>query len=439
MANYYVWSGGSNTPPYNTWAKAATVPLDAITAASFAPGNTVFQHAETFTVGVDTTYNLAFGLRWICTNDLANQPPTVLSTAGVIDGSGASGVDIYITNGGTLGGFIYGLKFKAGAGTASIVGASTTSDDSLVFENCGFELAGTSGSSTITFGSSSVTQKSEVTLKNCSTKFSVVTQGISIGGRIIFEDGVYPDPSGSVPNTLFEIVGRPFKFMATGVDFSGQISGVHFAEPTSVPCTIILSQCTLGAGTLNAAITVAGSEYYLYDCSSSDTHYQFANYNYRGSTTISTSIYANDGAEYNLTGDKTSWVVAGNANTSTAAPYVSPWFSVYNEVTAPITPYLEVLRDGSTTAYTDIQVWAEFSAKTTSSSSKASIGSDFGGHLSAGTAQDTGAATWVGATTPWIGKLQSPSITPSEIGHIQARVIVAGDYAVYVDPQIRGL
>lgn len=49
MANLYVASTGSNTAPYDTWAKAATAPLTATAAA--AAGDTIYQHAETFDHG----------------------------------------------------------------------------------------------------------------------------------------------------------------------------------------------------------------------------------------------------------------------------------------------------------------------------------------------------------------------------------------------------
>ena len=196
----------------------------------------------------------------------------------------------------------------------------------------------------------------------------------------------------------------------------------------------------MGAATLNATIGVCGNEYFLYDCDTADNHYKFQHICYNGTTTVSTAIYANDGATYDVAGDKNSWIVAGNANTSRANPYVSPWITKYNEATSAVTPYLEVLRDGSTTAYKDTEVWAEFSVKTTSGYTIATIDrTDFGGHISAGTNQTTGGATWTGATTPWMGKLSpSGTLTPAEIGHIQARVSVAGNFTVYVDPQIRG-
>lgn len=438
MADLYVASTGSNTAPYDTWAKAATTPLTATAAA--AAGDTIYQHAETFAIAADAAYILAAGVRWICTNDKANEPPQTLSTSGMIDGSGTSGVDIAIQGGPA---YVKGFTFKVGNGTSAGLLSFANSDlDSITLEDCFFHINGTSASSYCLFGGLSII-RSECRVINCSAKFGVASQGIYVGGRVWINGGIYPDSASVVPTSLFEGTTRAYGCWITGADFSNQTSGTMFAAPgAGVAPTFFLSQCKLGAATLSAALTVAGSEIYLYDCSSTDTHYQFAHYSYLGSTTISTSIYANDGAEYNLAGDKTSWVVAGNANTTRATPYYSPWFYRYNEATAAITPSIEILRDGSTTAFTDTQVYGIWSAKTAGGSPLVTFYDDYGGHLSAGTAQDNGVGLsgWTGESgTAWSGKLVCPSITPAEIGHLSGQVVVAGNYTVYVDPTIRGV
>lgn len=437
MANLYVASTGSNTAPYDTWAKAATAPLTATAAA--AAGDTIYQHAETFTISADTVYTLNAGVRWICTDDKVNEPPQTLSTAGVIDGSGTGGVDLYVRGGPA---YVRGLTFKAGiTGVNSTLGFADSDLDSITLDNCLIHVSGTGSVSTAMFGAIT-SVRTECRLINCSVMFGTASQGITLAGRIWIEGGTYPNASGSIPTVLFEITTRVPGFLATGVDFSNQSSGTMFAAPGAIAPIFVLSQCKLGAAALSAAITVGGSEFYLYDCATGDTHYHIAHYSYTGSTTVSTIIYANDGAEYNLSGDKVSWVVAGNANTSRANPYISPWSSRYNEATSAITPELEILRDGSSTAFTDIEVWSEWMLKTVGGSPLATLYSDYGGNLSTGTAQDNGVGLsgWTGESgTAWSGKLQCQSVTPAEIGHVSARVVVAGNHSVYVDPQIRGL
>ena len=439
MANLYVKSTGSNTSPYDTWAKAATAPLTATALA--AAGDTIYQHAETFTISVDTTYSLAAGVRWICTNDSANEPPQTLSTAGVIDGSGTSGVDITIAGGPT---YIYGLSFLAGNGaSATNIIVANTDLDRLVFDNCLFRFVNANSSSVFSFGTSNSGSRAEITFINSKVRINNAGQGLSVFCLFLVEGGNLLDASSTVPTTLVKSVNsKACKMQFVGVDFSQMTSGTIFANNINNHTDVILSQCKLGAATLAAAQSIGSNEYWLYDCSTTDTHYQFAHYAYNGSTTISTSIYANDGAEYDIAGSKHSMVVAGNANTNRAYPYISPWFSRYNEGVSAVTPTIEILRDGSATAYTDIEVWGEWTVKTTSGFPVASISTDYGGHLATGANQDAGAGLsgWTGESgTAWSGKLVCPSVTPAEIGHVSARVLVAGNHTVYVDPQIRGL
>jgi hypothetical protein len=443
MANLYVASTGSNTSPYDTWAKAATAPLTATAAA--AAGDTIYQHAETFTISADTTYTLANGVRWICTNDKVNEPPQTLSTSGVIDGTGTAGVDIVIAGGGA--GFsIDGITFRTGNGTSSSYILVADSDNCFpTLANCVLELAGTASSSRIYMGNFSNTRNHVVRLINTSVKVNSSSHSVQSACRILWENSDILASGSTVPTSFISAIlrGGGAGMLFTGCDFSRLTSGTVFAPsaPDS-PVLIELSRCKLGTATLNNTLTLTGLELLLQDCSSSDIHYQFAHYSYLGSTTISTSIYANDGAEYDVAGNKHSWVVAGNANTTRASPYVSPWITRYNEATSAITPELEIVRDGSSSAFTDIEVWSEWCLKTAGGSPLATLYSDYGGHLSSGTAQGNGIglSEWTGESgTAWSGRLECPSVTPAEIGHISARVVVAGNHTVYVDPQIRGL
>jgi hypothetical protein len=252
--------------------------------------------------------------------------------------------------------------------------------------------------------------------------------------------------SGStVPTKLFDEHGGAGGYCTHefhGIDFSAMTSGTLFSMNVTGPVKFVLMRCKLGAAAINNTLGVAGMEIELFDCASTDVHYQMAHYAYEGSTTISTAIYANDGAEYDIAGNKHSLVVAGNANTTRANPYISPWITRYNEATSAITPELEILRDGSSSAFTDIEVWSEWLLKTAGGSPLVTLYSDYGGHLSAGTAQGNGVGLsgWTGESgTAWSGRLECPSVTPAEIGHVSARVIVAGNHTVNVDPQIRGL
>jgi hypothetical protein len=93
-----------------------------------------------------------------------------------------------------------------------------------------------------------------------------------------------------------------------------------------------------------------------------------------------------------------------------------------------ITPRIEVLRDGSATAYDNDEVWAEFSYQGTTGFTLSTIVNDRMTPL--GTAADQTASSldasgWTGehASDNAFMKLESGSITPAEIGHLRARVL----------------
>lgn len=440
MADLYVASTGSNTAPYDTWAKAATAPLTATAAA--AAGDTIYMHGETFTISASTTYTFASGVRLICTNDKTNEPPQTESTSGVIDGTGTSYANIILA--GSTQYLISGIKFRVGSGTFYGTITVGNSDNSTpILQNCVLEVAGTSNASRIYLGNYSNTMNYVVRLINTSVKFSTAGQSIESSAQVFWESSAILAAGSTVPTSLFKnfVRGSSAGQNFHGCDFSGMSSGTVFSTVYSdSPVPIVLAQCKLGSATLNNTLTLDGLSITLYDCSTSDTNYQFAHYAYNGSTTISTSIYADDGAKYDTAGNGHSWVVAGNANTLRAVPYISPWITRYNEATSAITPELEILRNDSATAFTDVQVWSEWMVKTVGGSPLATLYSDYGGHLSSGTNQDAGVGLsgWTGESgTAWSGCLECPSVTPAEIGHISARVVVAGNYTVYVDPTIR--
>ncbi len=440
MADWAVdYSKADDTGAGNSWA-AAKKTLKAATDLA-AAGDTIYVDVGTAqAVTVDTTWTMAAGVRIIASNDTANFPPTVLSTAGGII-SPTSAVD-YTFNGGPF--LLRGFRLKPGASTTTSLVTIAAADDSVAtLDSCALDVSNTSSSGQrIRFGPTTAVVNSSVSLINCTFKFGSTAGIVSCQVPVRILGGSLESGS-SVPAVLFGEFGRQAGFLdITGFDFSGMSSGSLFGGSVTIPTAVILRNCKLGAAAISDALTIGGLEVTGYDCSSADEHYQFFNYAYAGSTTVSTAIYANDGAEYDVSGAKHSWVVAGNANTRRANPYVSPWFSAYNEATSAVTPYIEILRDGSATAFTDIQVASDWMLKTAGGSPLATLYSDYGGHLSTGTAQDNGVGLsgWTGESgTAWSGRLYCPSVTPAEIGHVSVRVIVYDNLTAYADPLIRGL
>ncbi len=87
MADYFVASGGSNTAPYETWAKAATSLATALAAASTAGDQVIIQYnavpSGDAELAADTTYTLAANIQIIsASNDGGSAfTPTAMGTA----------------------------------------------------------------------------------------------------------------------------------------------------------------------------------------------------------------------------------------------------------------------------------------------------------------------------------------------------------------------
>lgn len=444
MTVRYIASTGSNTSPYDTWAKAATDPATVI--ALMGAGDISYIKNETFTIAVDTTYTFAGTLANPCmlisTSDTVNNPPTSVATGASIDGSATAGVDITV-NGKV---YIYGVTFKAGTGTAAVSIAQT--DDSIIsLENCALILTSATSGGIINIGTSAGTNNNRTITRNCTFTFGThASQTIAANN---WNDIGSTFTAGTAPTTFLNNVGSALgnECRFHGSNINALTNTTLVGATSSKPFRAIFSQCKLPTGyaAISASITgPAHTEVLIYDSASGDTHYEFGHYDYWGNTTISTAICLNttSGAAYDVAGNKHSWKIVGT-NATYQTPYISPWISVYNESLSAVTPRLEILRDGSATAYNDDEVWADFSAKTTSGFPIASVVTDKRGLVAAAAAQSDstlGAGDWGGeGGTAWFGKLEpTSSITPAEIGFIQARVCVAGANTVYVNPRILG-
>lgn len=441
MANLYVKASGSNTSPYDTWAKAATTLLTA-TAAAAANDTIYMDNAMNDVITVDTTYTLAAGVTLISTSDTTNAPPQTYATGAKVS-STTAGVDITLAA--TTGRYaVYGMTFAAATGTSTAnITLNVTGDGSSArFYDCTFQLAGTGGSSRISWMNNSL-QRTHLEFYGCTFLFGSTSQSVNVSQPAKLYNCTFA-PTGSVPTTLFTNLLYVSYTYLEGCDLS-TCSGTLFAAAgdkawaTLVNCSLHTSATIINASNTDETYLEAN----LYNCNAGDNHYAFAHYNGLGSTTISTSIYANDGAQYDGS-NRLSWVVAGTSNATYSYPYISPWIDVYHSGTSAITPYLECVRSGSSTAYNDDEVWSEWSYQGTAGSSKASFVNDKRALLGSAAAQTSSSKTgsdWTGENaTSWFGKLSPTStITPAEIGYIRARVCVAGNHTVYVDPQIRGL
>lgn len=449
MATYFVAAGGSNTAPYDTWAKAATSLQTALTAASTAGDRVIIQYngvpSTDAELAADTTYTAAADVTIIsASNDGGSAfTPTAMGAANWI---GHSTLNRGIT---IAGGFVIslvGVTLRIAGATVDTLTFGVTDNQVFVFKNGRIDLVNT-GAATIKAGlSGGAGANASCVFEDSVIRFGGTAQGIEIGGSAEFS-GIEIDPASTAPDALFKAVSVENGGLVRihGCDLS-QVTGSLVGNMTGGSRSFRFYACKLGAGVVPLGTqTVTNQstvEVELLDCSSGDEHYHHAYYNALGSMVVDTGIYANDGAKYDGT-NGCSWKIITSSLASRANPFVTPWMSKHHAGTSAITPRIEILRNGSATAYTDDEVWGRWSVKTTAGASLASLYSDRVAVGGAGTAQPAGVglAGWTGeGGTAWSGKLEPLSaVTPAEIGDIAARICVGEpSVTVYADPTIRG-
>lgn len=448
MADYFVASGGSNTAPYETWAKAATSLQTALTAASTNGDRVIVQYnaipSGDAEVAADVTYTLGAHIAVIAASNDGGSAftPTPMGTANWI---GNSTTNRFVRTSGAFKGYFYGLTFRTAGSTsdAIILGDSSTSHSE--FEDCYLWAGNTGANSFISFGNSGADGRSFVRLINCTFRFGTTNGGLRNRKCRTFIEGGSVSSAGSAPTTLFESdASGGYMIQAQGMDLS-HVTGTLVAANTSGPMDVILINCLLGSGvTLLASGNPGkvGDTITVIDCSSADEHYHLRYQDAFGALSVDTGIYANDGIMYDGT-NRCSWKIVTTANCSFYTPFVTPWFEEFNDASAGAqTPSIEILRDGSTTPYQDDEVWGEFVYKGTTGSTRSTFVNDRKGLIASAADQAAGVGTtgWTGeGGSAWSGKLQpSGTITTAEIGSLRGRVLVGEpSITVYVDPQVR--
>lgn len=442
MATYFVASGGSNTSPYDTWAKAATSLATALAAATAAGDVIVVQYnavpSGDAELSADTTYTFA-GDIWLlsASNDGGSSyTPTAMGTGNWI---GNSTTNRTVSFGGNdRRAYVWGLTLRTAGSTADRIDLNGSAGGQFAFENCYLWGGNTASSDAIRLNSSGA---GCTKLIDCTWRFGSTSSTVSSNGTVDIVGGSITN-AGSTPTTLFALSGITI-INVTGMDLS-LITGTLVGN-AQVSAGLFFERCKFGSGvTVLASQTsnpTRGSPWvWLSDCNSGDTHGIFGYYDGTGSVVSDTGIYFTSGAAAQ------SWKIVTTANATATNPFVTPWVDLYNTGTSAITPYFEILRDGSSTAYKDHEVWAEFSAKVTSGFTTATSSSDaatLANRITSGgsdQAAGAGLGSWTGESgTAWSGKCDSgSSITPAEAGAIRGRIVVAAaSTTVYVDPQIR--
>jgi hypothetical protein len=441
---YYLSSvDGSDSDNGTTWALAKATLTGALAVAT-SDGDVIkvdSAHSESLTT--DTTYTFGANVSVICVDRSSSD---ALATSAVIGGQAAS-YGISLAGGKIV--KVYGMTFRVpGTGTKNMI-LGGADGMHFEFESCALELnTTTAGGPLAIYLGYTPSSNSYHKLLNCTLKFGNAAQSLACRGHCELI-GCTIDAGGSAPTTLISWAGSQSEAVFEGCDLS-KITGTIVANNTVYASRYTFHNCKLGASvTIKAAaatvLNKGNVSVYAFNCDAGDNHYAMYHSDAFGETTVSNTIYANDGAKYDgING--ASWKIITTANCNYSYPYVSPWIDVYHSSGSAITPYLEILRNDSSTPLKNDEIWTEWSYQGNVGSTQATI-DNTDRMLPLGTAVDQttsslGSLDWAGRSgTNWFGKLSpASSFAAKEIGYVRARICVGKpSVTVYVDPMIRGL
>lgn len=450
MADIYVASGGSNTSPYDTWAKAATSFPSAVTLA--AAGDRIFvDSAFSETLGAITTMTLAGTGAAPCQVISVNrsgdpEPPTVESGGAAVNtGSGPNSLNL---NGC---GYFSGMTFAAGVGGGSSLsfGLLGIGNNEGLFRNCTFHVATGSASTSIALGPNTSGAEGAVTWKNCGVRFGNAGQRILLMNVNFRWEGGSVLSGGSSPTNLIAFGSNGASFVVSGVDLSNLSAGSNLVDiGVAASGRAIFRNCKLPSGwsgdLLTGTVAHRGTRVEMYNCDSTDTNYRLWIKDYCGSVKSETAVYRDGGATDGTTPISFSMSASANADFELNS-LESQEIVVWNESLSAMTATVEILHDGAA-AFKNDDVWMDVAYLGTSGSPLGAVVTTAkASPLATGAAITSSAETWTGASgtgpngsATWHAlKLVSPSFTPAQKGWVTVRVHVGSPgKTVYVDPVV---
>lgn len=434
MANFYVRSGGSNTAPYDTWAKAATTLAVALAAGAAGDDFWVSEdHSESTAgaVAIASPGTIGTPCRIICVNHLGSTPPVAadITTGAIVASTGANTI--------TCSGYAYhyGIQFTAGNGASNASIAAGGGCESI-FDHCKLQLGGTGSASVIQCGTTGAGAAASVELRNTTVKFAATSQSIKLaGGVLLIKDcPTFIDPAGSIPTSLFSDGScRATLFLAEAADFSGAGSGKTICGAVGQPGgRRVFKDCKYNAlATFIAAQTVPGIDVLNIHSDAAGTNYKIEKYSELGTMTTETTVVRTGGASDGGTPHSLKFVTT--ASCKALRPFVSPPLHIWLENLSSTTLTMYGINDGGAVAKNN-EVWMEIEYQGDAASGQGSFVSTFPlTILTAGAANTSDSSTWGGSTNKF--KL-SKTFTPAQKGPATIRIYIgAASFTCYIDPK----
>lgn len=442
MTVYYVSSAGSNTSPYDTWAKAATS-LAVVTAIPVLAADTIYvspTHSESLGSAQTWTCPTTPGLKIICANSTASAPPTGVGTGAVL---ATTTTFTQAMNGHA---YVYGLTFQNGSSTSAnnlTFGHSGSNSVGITLDTCTLYLASTNAANYIGLGSvfsGGLGGALNVNMINCVVRTSGVGQTVRLGPSNIVISGMTFHASSSVPTSIFLLgtnLASPSDVLIENSDLSGKAATNLFTcASVANASNVIVRNCKLPASIvmLTGTLLSYGSQHIrVENCDSGDTHIRLAEHQYAGVNTTSTAIYRASGS---VQDDAVAYsvVMTGNANTSTYWPLKSPEGFIWNNTIGSVTLTVEFIRD-SVTNLKDSEVWVEASYMGTSGFPLGTAINDrVATPIATPADQDTSSVTWTNAMTNPNKQKAVVTFTTAEAGVIFWRMCLGANTAINIDP-----
>lgn len=437
MTIYYCSHTGDNGA--GTSKSTAKTTLAAAIALLTNPGDGILinaAHTGDNALSSDTTYTLPAGT-WIRAVNWTTDAPEDMGTAAWIGSSSAS-VALTFTAAGPFG--LHGLTLRNAGALSKNISIVSSDGGAADMGGCYLWLGTTSTTAIIALGSGQSNYNEYVSGLGVTFRFGHASQSLAVRAKVKLAGGGVSS-AGTAPSALINFGTAAGTLEGLGLDLSHLGANPIVGSLLGGSNTVLLQQCLLGASyTVLQSTTpasMAGAEVSLMDCHSGDTHGIVEYHTALGSLTTDATRYVTAGPA------GVSYKIVTTSDCGVASPFITPWVPGYNSTTGvAVTPYFELLRDGSATAFTSAEMYAQFGAKVNSGSTRATLADGYAGVGVAGTdlATGTGLANWTGegGTASSLKAAISGTLTPAEVGDISGRLVVcAPSLTVYLDPYWR--
>ncbi len=422
-------AAGSNTYPYDTWAKAATA--EATIAAIDVAGDFVY------TASTHNEVAASIGLAWagtatnptriICVDKTIGglpPPPAAVTTGASLTVNSASTLTL---NSGGSGNFVYyyGITAinSAVASGSAINTATGASVGETLLDNCSLQISTASGTGSIATGLT--------VWKSCSVKFAAAGQKIASTVAFTWSGGSLLS-GGVSPTTLLGSFG-----LVENIDLSNADPAINISSAITGGILRNVATPSAWSGALTTVNPTVGSSVVLNASDSSGTNYLLQRVHTYGNIYNETTIVRTGGASDGTTPLSWKMVSLAASGTFPITALQTGEFVIWNDtVGSPKTVTVEVVY-GSLTNLQNNQIWLEVDYYGASGNPQGTLASSAMANILSTPADITASsATWTttGMVNPNAGKLQV-TFTPQLKGAFLATVkLCKSATTVFVDP-----